>query len=137
MAVCDPNWRTIIALTRFGGLRCPSEVLSLKWSHINWGTRRFSVPSPKTEHHPDGNSRDIPIFPDLAPYLQSVRELAETGADYVISGNYREAAMTDKGWANANQTARFSPDLAAVVEAWPKLPDAIRAGILAMVRAAE
>jgi hypothetical protein len=27
-------------------------------------------------------------------------------------------------------------DLAAVVEAWPKLPDAIKAGILAMVKAA-
>ncbi|MBT6158040.1 MAG: hypothetical protein HOK71_09835 [Planctomycetaceae bacterium] len=28
-------------------------------------------------------------------------------------------------------------DLAAVVDAWPKLPEAIRAGILAMIRAAE
>jgi hypothetical protein len=28
------------------------------------------------------------------------------------------------------------PDLAAVVAAWPTLPEAIRAGILAMVRAA-
>jgi hypothetical protein len=26
------------------------------------------------------------------------------------------------------------PDLAAVVEAWPSLPDAVRAGIIAMVR---
>ena len=31
----------------------------------------------------------------------------------------------------------LSPDLAAVVDAWPSLPEAIRAGILAMVRAAE
>jgi len=29
------------------------------------------------------------------------------------------------------------PDLAAVVEAWPKLPEAIKAGILAMVEAAD
>jgi hypothetical protein len=29
------------------------------------------------------------------------------------------------------------PDLDAVVEAWPSLPDAIRAGIVAMVRATE
>ncbi len=28
------------------------------------------------------------------------------------------------------------PDLAAVVEAWPDLPEAIKAGILAMVKAA-
>jgi hypothetical protein len=28
------------------------------------------------------------------------------------------------------------PDLAAVVAAWPKLPEAIRAGVLALVKAA-
>jgi hypothetical protein len=28
------------------------------------------------------------------------------------------------------------PDLAAVVDAWPELPEAIRAGIVAMVKAA-
>jgi len=31
---------------------------------------------------------------------------------------------------------RESPDLAAVVEAWPKLPESIKAGIVAMVKAA-
>jgi hypothetical protein len=29
-----------------------------------------------------------------------------------------------------------TPDLAAVVDAWPKLPDAVRAGIVAMVKPA-
>jgi hypothetical protein len=32
--------------------------------------------------------------------------------------------------------ATDDPDLAAVVEAWPELPEALRAGILAMVKAA-
>ena len=32
-------------------------------------------------------------------------------------------------------TCRTYPDLAAVVEAWAELPEAIRAGILAMVKA--
>ena len=31
----------------------------------------------------------------------------------------------------------LSPDLKAVVDAWPSLPDAIRAGIVAMIRAAK
>ena len=31
--------------------------------------------------------------------------------------------------------SRRNPDLAAVVRAWPKLPEAVRAGILAMVKA--
>jgi hypothetical protein len=30
---------------------------------------------------------------------------------------------------------KISPDLAAVINAWPDLPEAIRAGILAMVKA--
>jgi hypothetical protein len=34
------------------------------------------------------------------------------------------------------QNAILDPELAAVVEAWPALPEAIRAGILAMIRAA-
>ncbi|MEA3368002.1 MAG: hypothetical protein U9R68_07810 [Planctomycetota bacterium] len=30
-----------------------------------------------------------------------------------------------------------SPDLAAVAKAWPHLPEAVRAGIVAMVKAAD
>ena len=33
--------------------------------------------------------------------------------------------------------APIDPDLAAVVDAWPRLPEAIKAGILAMIRAAK
>jgi hypothetical protein len=35
-----------------------------------------------------------------------------------------------------NDTCQSDPDLAAVVATWPTLPEAIRAGILAMVKAA-
>jgi hypothetical protein len=35
-----------------------------------------------------------------------------------------------------HDTCKTDPDLAAVVVAWPNLPEAIRAGIVAMVRAA-
>jgi hypothetical protein len=34
-------------------------------------------------------------------------------------------------------TVLADPDLAAVVNAWPELPEAIKAGILAMVKAAQ
>jgi hypothetical protein len=33
-------------------------------------------------------------------------------------------------------TCQTDPDLVALVAAWPKLPEAIKAGILAMVKAA-
>ncbi len=52
LAVCNPVWRVIVALSRFGGLRCPSEVLSLRWQDIDWDAGRIVVQSPKTEHHP-------------------------------------------------------------------------------------
>jgi len=33
-------------------------------------------------------------------------------------------------------TRKTNPDLAAVVDAWPDLPEALKAGIVAMVKAA-
>ncbi len=36
----------------------------------------------------------------------------------------------------AQKAAQFPADLAVVIDAWPTLPEAIRTGILAMVRAA-
>ncbi len=35
---------------------------------------------------------------------------------------------------HAAPTAVHDPDLAAVVKVWPKLPEAVRAGIVAMVK---
>jgi hypothetical protein len=36
----------------------------------------------------------------------------------------------------ATDTRQTDPDLATVVDAWDRLPEAVRAGIVAMVRAA-
>jgi hypothetical protein len=41
-----------------------------------------------------------------------------------------------KSGALAPKTQAIDPALAALIDAWPTLPDAIRAGIVAMVRAA-
>ncbi len=56
----NQEWRVIFALARFGGLRCPSEVLALKWSDINWERNRFKVRSSKTERYGKGE-RIVPI----------------------------------------------------------------------------
>jgi integrase len=77
----DYEWRLLIALCRFAGLRNPSETLSLKWEHINWEYGKMSVPSPKTEHHPGGESRMVPIFADLRPYLEEAWGRAEEGQE--------------------------------------------------------
>jgi integrase len=85
----DAQWRLLFALSRYGGLRCPSEHLALKWSDVDWDKNRVRVPSPKTEHHEGKDCRYIPLFPELRPYLLEVFEQAEPGTDYVIS-RYRD-----------------------------------------------
>jgi integrase len=58
LQVCvDNQWRLIFVLCRYGGLRCPSEVLELRWDDIDWERGRMTVRSPKTEHHEGKESR--------------------------------------------------------------------------------
>jgi integrase len=78
--VCpDAEWRLLVALSRFGGLRTPSESLALRWTDIDWSRNRCRVDSPKT------GCRWVPIFPELLPYLQDAFDAAETGAQYIIA----------------------------------------------------
>jgi hypothetical protein len=44
----DAEWRLIVALSRYGALRCPSEHLVLQWADVDWERDRFRVDSPKT-----------------------------------------------------------------------------------------
>jgi integrase len=63
------EWRTLLALVRYGGLRCPSEVMKLRWADIDWADNRFLVYSPKTEHHEGKESRFVPLFPEVREEL--------------------------------------------------------------------
>jgi integrase len=79
-ALPSAQWRLAFALCRYAGCRCPSELLALKWEHVNWEKMRFVVNSPKTEHHESAGIRVVPIFPELYPYFRDAFEAAETGA---------------------------------------------------------
>jgi len=75
IAACpDSQWKLLFALSRYGGLRCPSEHLLLRWGDIDWTAGRITVRSPKTEHHEGKAERVMPLFPELLPYLEAVRE---------------------------------------------------------------
>lgn len=69
-AATSPQWKLLIALARFAGLRTPSEPLSLRWHDINFDTGRMIITSPKTEHHVGGGKRVVPIFPSFRAYLE-------------------------------------------------------------------
>lgn len=81
LAVCDPTWRLIVSLARFGGLRCPSEVLSVRWQDVDWETGRIVVQSPKTEHHVGKDSRPLPMFPELRTILADAFDAAPEGEE--------------------------------------------------------
>jgi len=85
MACPDIDWKLIFTLCRFGGLRCPSEVLTLKWVDVNWEQGRILIHSPKTEAHEDHEARFVPIFPELRSYLLAAFEEAQPGAEFVIT----------------------------------------------------
>lgn len=85
----DAEWRLLFALSRFGGLRCPSEHLALRWRDINWARGRMTVWSCKTEGHAGQESRTVPLFKELRPIMQEAFELAEDGAEFVIT-RYRD-----------------------------------------------
>src|SRR5258708_2874528 len=56
-AAPDAEWRLLFALSRFGGLRCPSEHLALEWADVDWERGRLLAHSPKTEHHEGKSER--------------------------------------------------------------------------------
>jgi integrase len=109
----DAEWRLLFALSRFGGLRCPSEHLALQWSDMDWDRGRFRVDSPKT------GVRWVPMFPELRPYLDEAYDLAPEGAVHVIN-RYRDA--------NVNLRTQLMRILhKAGLEPWPKLWHNLRA----------
>lgn len=126
---CSPEWRVIVALSRLGGLRCPSETLSLRWQDVDWGRDRIEVQSPKTEHHPGRGSRTIPLFAELRPILEEAFELAPEGAVYVVNNDrLRKASQGRNGWRNANLRTQFKRIIERVgLEPWPRLFHALRA----------
>ena len=121
-------WRTIIALVRYGGLRCPSEVLSLRWADVDWENCRLRVVSPKTEHHAGKASRVVPMFPELRPYLEEAWDAAEDGQEHVVPTRYRDAAQGPEGWRNCNLRTQFKRIIErAGLEPWPRLFHNLRA----------
>jgi integrase len=125
LAVCDPTWKAIVSLSRFGGLRCPSEVLTLKWSDVDFTIGKMTITAPKNQHHEGGGIRICPLFPEVREAIETLPRVDE----YVIDKPaYRKAADTVKGWANANLRTQLLKHLeAAEVKPWPRLFHSMRA----------
>lgn len=79
------EWRLLIALSRYCGLRVPSEAFALRWVDVDWNRQSLRIRSPKTEHHSGKGSRVVPIFPEVKAALLDVFEQAEEGSERVLS----------------------------------------------------
>jgi integrase len=119
---CPPgsDWRLIIALARWGGMRCPSEVLSITWADIDWDKSRIRVTSPKTEHHAGKDHRELPLFPELRTELQAAWTSESSG--YIVDERFRKGSMGPAGWRNCNLRTTFGRIIAkAGLTPWPRL----------------
>lgn len=119
LAACiDDQWRLLFVLSRFGGLRCPSEHLALTWSDVDWVHGRLTIHSPKTAHHEGKEFRIVPLFPELRVELQKVADQVQPGIETPLSApiitRYRDT--------NANLRTQFQRIIkAAGLNPWPKL----------------
>lgn len=71
-----------MVLSLLGSLRVPSEIVKLKWEHINWEAKRiFVVDSSKTEHHSKRQLRVIPLLPQIEKELLKLHLEADDGGE--------------------------------------------------------
>ncbi len=92
-AAPNDEWRLVIALARYGGVRVPSE-LGLRWDDVNWGAGKLRIRSPKTAHHEGKDERWIPLFPELRTALNPLWEKLAPGTPgeaFVLPSSHRDA----------------------------------------------
>jgi len=105
-------------LSRYGGLRVPSEVVRLTWQDVDFEAGRLTINAKKTEHHEDGGVRFCPIFPELRPFLQTLYDQANPGIDCPMS------TPVITRWRSGNQNLRTAYEKLlkrAGVKQWPRL----------------
>ena len=115
----DPEFKLVIALSRYGGLRIPSELDGLLWQHIDRERGRILITSPKTERYEGGGSREIPLFPELAPYIDAWWEKCPEGCEHVISSN----RQTEAAWRTRMHKLLHKLGITA----WPRIFHNLRA----------
>ena len=81
LAACPSlQWRVLVGLTRYAGLRCDSETHGVTWADVDWERRRLRVYACKTD-----STRIVPIVPSLLTLLQDAFDAAEEGATTIIT----------------------------------------------------
>lgn len=115
IASATTEFAAVIASARYGGVRIPSEVLSMKWTDIDWDKRQIVIHDKKRK-----KDKVLPLFPKWDAALSKLWQESPEGQEYVF--NHCRAS--------ANKTYR--KDLEQLIkrnklEQWPKLWVTMRA----------
>ncbi|GAB5442063.1 MAG: hypothetical protein Fues2KO_24120 [Fuerstiella sp.] len=82
-AAPDDQWKALIALWRFAGLR-KMEPLQLTWGDVLWDEGKLRVWSTKTSNHAGRSMRYVPLR-DVRPYLEAAKPEGAKPEDRIIS----------------------------------------------------
>ena len=113
------QWRALIGLARYAGLRCPSEIRELKWSDLNWEQKSLTVRSPKTAASAAHAVRVVPVCKELQPILLELFEAAAEGEIPMVPQAHVAHPNLTKGFKRIIERAGLKP--------WPRLLQNLRA----------
>jgi integrase len=122
----NAHWRAVFALARYGGLRVPSELCSLRWQDIDWERGRFLVHSRKTEGHEGHETRWTPLFPELRRELEAWRAEAPKDREFVLKPAVSPKTNLRTGLIKVLKRASIKP--------WPKLYQNLRSSLVTELR---
>lgn len=97
------QWRTAIAMLRYGGMR-PEEILLAEWDGVDWEAGTFTFRSPKTEHHEGKGQRTIPLFPRLREAFEEMRMAAEMETGIILPQYILSTEKPGNGWDSKRQS---------------------------------
>jgi integrase len=80
------QWKLLVGLARYAGLRVPSEAFAITWSMVDWDKKALSIPSKKTRRYAE--SRVMPVLPELMDLLQVGWDEAPEGSTNILTLSY-------------------------------------------------
>lgn len=129
-ATPDAEWKLLLALSRYVGVRVPSEPFSLTWDAVDWERSRIRLPSPKTAVHGKAY-RVVPILPEVRPHLEAVFDAAPAGTVYVFARLRERPSVkeAERGfWRAVNLRQHLLRLIVrAALKPWPRLWHNLRA----------
>ena len=124
------EWKALLAMSRYLGVRVPSEPFSMTWDCVDWERGLLRIPSPKTAVH-GKDCRIAPLVPPVRKWLEALFDAAPAGQVYVFH-ELRQRDSTkaaERGWWRAVNLRQHLLRLITRIgeKPWPRLWHSLRA----------